>query len=171
MARPIPTNPAGLQGRYRVVAAPTWAGRGRPRPAPPLTRPDGGPPAALEAGQPRPHRQLLLLSSALTGLLAIVSALEDWLPLATSALDDRGTFWLLVAGAYVLGTALYAAWRTRLLHELDQAPGDVQLMAYANLGVGGVVSLVLGLMALAAVAILGLVIAVLALLLSSSDER
>jgi hypothetical protein len=106
--------------------------------------------------------------SGLTGGLAVVSGLELWPALAASnmGLDDRGAFFLLVSGVYLLATTLYAAWRTRLLQDLQRAPWDARLMAYANLGIGGAVSAALGVMALAVVAIILLLVGVIALLLS-----
>ena len=173
MARPIPTNPAGLQHRYHVVAQPFVARQVAARPAP-LPRPALAPPAAaVEEGQALLLRPLLLLVSTLTGALGVLAALELWPPLAASSLglDERGAFYLLVASAYLLATGFSAAWRTRLLRELAQAPWDARLMAYLNLGVGGAVTLALGLVALVAVVLVGVVVAVLALALSSSDER
>ncbi len=174
MARPIPTNPAGLQPRPYAVTRPAVAGRVRPRPAPPPAGPAfARARAARGVGQAQPHRQLLWLVSVLTGGLALASALDLCPPLAASelGLDGRGAFYLLVAGAYLLASALYGGWRTRLLVELDGAPWDARLMVYASLAVGGVVSVALALLAVAAVAVVALVVAVLALMLCTSGER
>jgi hypothetical protein len=113
---------------------------------------------------------LLLGVSSVMGGLAVISGLELWPDLAASnmGLDERGTFFLLVSGIYLLATTFYAAWRTRLLLDLHRAPWDARLMAYANLGVGGAVSAALGVMALAVVAIILLLVGFIALLLSGT---
>ena len=86
-------------------------------------------------------------------------------------LDEQGAFFLLVAGVYLLATTLYAAWRTRLLQDLDEAPWDARLMAYANLGIGGVVSAAFGVFALAAAAVILLLVGLIALLLSGTGGQ
>lgn len=177
MARPIPANPAGLQRRYtyEAVARPFVPAQPVPRPVPRQVQQPAPAARPHAAGQEDtlPWEQLLLLVSALTGGLAIVAALELWPPLALAAggLDERGAFYLLMGGVYVLATALYAAWRTRLLRDLDGAPWDARLMAYANLGVGGAVSLAMGLLTLVAVAAAALLIGLIVLLLSGGGDR
>ena len=69
-------------------------------------------------------------------------------------MDKQGAFYLLAIGVYLLATTLYAAWRTRLLQDIRRAPWDARLMTYANLGVGGAISLVVCLVFLALVALL-----------------
>ena len=127
MAAPIPINRAGLRHRRRFHArayAPAWQ-----MPPPDGLRARGGarrvpddPRQAVGPGSRLPIALLLLGVSGLTGGLAVVLSLAPWPALAPSSmgLDERGTFFLLVAGVYLVATTLYAAWRTRLLRELNQ---------------------------------------------------
>lgn len=173
MARAIPINQAGLRRGRRFHAQPNVAAWGIPQPAQaPVRR------VAQQAPAPRPRAVgqeswrsagiLLLGASGLTGGLAVVCGLGLWPAVAASrlGLDERGAFLLLVSGVYLLATTFYAAWRTRLLKDLRQAPWDARLMAYASLGVGGAVSAALGVMALAVTAIILLLVGLGALLLS-----
>ena len=174
MARPIPINQAGLQhgGQFHAQAhVPAW---GIPQQAPVPVRAAprqaaAPPPMAVAQDSWTATGMLLLGVSGLTGGVAVISSLELWPALAANnmGLDERGAFFLLVSGIYLLATTLYAVWRTRLLQNLRHAPWDARLMAYANLGVGGVVSVALGVMALAIVDIILLLAGLAALLLSS----
>jgi hypothetical protein len=103
----------------------------------------------------------------------MVCSLEGLPTLAASCmgLNQRGAFFLLVSGAYLVSTTLYAAWRTRLLQNLHYAPWDARLMVYANLGVGGVVSAAAGLLTLTVVGIILLLIAFIALLVSGTGNQ
>ena len=103
----------------------------------------------------------------------MIFSLGLWSPLAASSmgLDERGAFFLLVGGVYLLATTLYVAWRTRLLQDLQRAPWDARLMAYANLGVGGAVSAALGLVTLAVVGIILLLVGFIALLPSGTGGQ
>jgi hypothetical protein len=162
MAIPVPINEAGLRGKHyfdTATFAPVWDIPQQTRPTLPTITPDDRSPF---------KRESLLLVSGLTGGLAIVSALGLWPALAATSLglDEQGAFYLMVFGVYLLATTLYAAWRTRLLHNMGQAPWDARLMAYANLGVGGAVMLILGVIALAVVGIVMMLVWLGALLLS-----
>lgn len=178
MARPIPINQAGLQQGHRFHAqpyAPAW-GIPQPAQAPARHAARHAPvlhPRAVAQQSWRSAGILLLAATCLTGGLAVTFSLGIWPPLAASSvgLDEQGAFLLLVAGVYLLVTTLYAAWRTRLLQNLHQAPWDARLMAYANLGIGGVVSAALGVMALAVVGIILLLVGFIALLLSGTGGR
>jgi hypothetical protein len=149
MAKPIPVNEAGLRRgrRFDAQTSPAW---GFTRGAPPAPR------EVVSGDRLLFTWQALLLVSGLTGGLVVVSALGPWPELAATnlGLDEQGAFYLLVVGVYLLATTLYAVWRTRLLHDLNQAPWDARVMAYISLAVGGVVVLILGVAVLAMVAII-----------------
>lgn len=167
MARPIPINEAGLRRGRRFDAetfVPAWSVTQQATPAPS---------DVASNGRPSFNGQALLLVSGLTGGLAVVSALELWPELAATSLglDEQGAFYLLVGGVYLLATTLYAAWQTRLLRDLNQAPWDARLMAYANLAVGGVIALTLGVAVLAMVAIIAALAWLGALVLSDAGGQ
>jgi len=178
VARPIPINQAGLRHGRRFHAqpyAPAWGMR-QPAQAPVRHVVQQAPalrPRAVAQESWRSTGILLLVASCLTGGLAVTFSLGLWPPLAASSvgLDERGAFFLLVSGVYLLATTLYAAWRTRLLQDLPRAPWDARLMAYANLGIGGAVSAALGVMALAVVGIILLLVGFIALLLSGTGGQ
>jgi hypothetical protein len=159
MARPIPTNLAGLRRpRHfdaQVFAPPIGLGR---RPARAAREP-------LPINHRRSTGAALLLISGLVGGLATASALGLWPTTTRLGLDGEGLFYLFATGVYLLATSLYAAWRTRLMEAVGQAPLDARLMAYANVGVGGAVVFTLGVIALAVVALacalIGLAVALL----------
>lgn len=112
-------------------------------------------------------KQVLLVVSALTGGLAIAMSLELMPPVTAShlGLSERGSFYLLMAGIYLIVSACYAAWRTRLLQNVSEAPWDARLMAYGNLVVGAAVSAALAAVLLIGMAILALLLAPLLLVL------
>jgi hypothetical protein len=179
VTRPIPINQVGLQPGRRFHAqayVPAW---GFPQPAAPLAR--AVPNQIHVVPEPGGARQeswtwaglLLLGVSGLTGGLAVVSSLGLWPALAANGvgLDDRGAFYLLAGGVYLLATTLYAAGRTRLLQNLSRAPWDARLMAYSSMGIGGAVSAGLVLVALAIVALLLLLIALAVLMLNGMGGR
>jgi hypothetical protein len=149
MAKPIPTNDAGLRGRRRFAGAAFAPTSGVAHRVPPASPDVASNNRSLFGGQ------ILLLVSGLTGGVAVISALGLWTGLAATRLgmDNQGAFYLLVTGVYLLATTLYAAWKTRLLNNLDQTPWDARLMVYANLVVGGSIILILGMAVLAIVAI------------------
>ena len=178
MARPIPINQGGLRREQRFHAQPYAPAWGVPQPIQaPVRRVARQAPAlhprAVGQESWRLMGILLLAASCLTGGLAVTFSLGLWPPSAASSvgLDEQGAFFLLVAGVYLLATTLYAAWRTRLLQDMDEAPWDARLMAYANLGVGGAVSAALGVMALAAAAVILLLVGLIALLLSGTGGQ
>lgn len=167
MARPIPMNEAGLRRGRRfdaVTFAPTWEG---------IQQAPAAPPNAVSDGRSSLTGQALLLVSGLMGGLAVVSALgpRPELTATNLGLDEQGAFYLLVVGVYLLATTLYAAWRTRLLHDLNQAPWDARVMAYVSLATGGVVVLVLGVAVLAMVAIIAALAWLGALVLSEAGGQ
>lgn len=174
MARPIPVNQAGLCGGRTLdaqVHAPAWD---MPQPVPAAVR--AAPRPAAEPPRPaapswRATGILLLAASFLTGSLAIVCGLGIWPPLSLSGagLDEEVTFLTSVGGIYLLAATLYAAWRTRLLRDLAQAPWDARLMAFTSMGIGGATGVTAGVVALAIAALFMIGIAALALLLSSSE--
>ena len=162
MAKPIPINKVGLQrGRYYFDAAalaPAWDAPPQLRPAPPAITPVRAP----------FRGEALLLVSGLTGGLAIAFTLGQW-PLLTTTdlgLDTQGAYYLTVVGIYLLASTLYAAWRTRLLHDVQQSPWNARLMAYANVVVGAGVALILGVIAFAVVGIVVVLVLLAALLFS-----
>lgn len=171
MARPIPINETGMRRGRRFDAqafAPAWGVTQR---APPASPDVGSGGRSSFGGQVL--LQALLLVSGLAGGLAVVSALGLWPKLAATSLglNEQGAFYLLAGGVYLLATTLYAAWRTRLLHDLNQAPWDARLMAYANLAVGGAVGLMLGAVALVVVVIIVALALFGALLLSGTGGQ
>ncbi len=164
MARPIPSNPAGLQSPYHTAVQQPYHAVAQPYVS---ARPARWRPAVLRAANPSRLQQGFLLISTLTGGLAIVTSLE-LLPTLTASslgLGERGAFFLLMAGLYLLVSGCYAAFRTRLLRNLNQAPWDARLLAFSNLAVGGAVSAALVMALLMGLAILALVVAPTALLL------
>ncbi len=164
MARPIPANPAGLHSPYHTVVQQPYHTVAQPYVT---ARPARWRPAVLRAASPSRLKQGFLLVSTLTGGLAMVISLE-LIPTVTASalgLGERGAFFLLMAGLYLLVSACYAAFRTRLLRNLNQAPCDARLLAYGNLAVGGAVSIALVMALLMGMAILALVVAPTALLL------
>jgi hypothetical protein len=170
MAQPIPSNPAGLQAQVYDQVQPRYHAAVQSlvpaRPAP-------WRPAIIRSGNASPVRQGFLLASALTGGLAVAMSLELVPPVTASLLGmgEHGAFYLLMAGIYLLASAGYAAYRTRLLHDLDQAPWDVRLLTYGNLVVGGAASVALVAALLVGMAILALVVAPTALMLRSRREQ
>ncbi|MFZ5919066.1 MAG: hypothetical protein ACOYZ7_19200 [Chloroflexota bacterium] len=151
MARPIPINEAGLRRGRRhfdaAVATPTIGVAPR---VPPTIAP------RVSAGRSALNGQFLLLVSALLGGLAVVSGLGLWPAIGVNnlGLDEKGTFYLLVSGAYLLATNVYASWKTRMLHNPSGAPWDARLMAYVNLALGGFVIAMLSMAVLAVVALI-----------------
>jgi hypothetical protein len=144
-------------------------------PPPPVNRPD----LVIPAGNGRLARLLLLLVCALAGGLILVSALGVWPPIdaVQLGLSDWETFLLLAGGGYLLAGALYAAWRTRGLQDLDTAPWDARLAAYLGMAAGGLVVLAAA-AAIVAIAValvvasilLGLLLAALWTLLTRMDD-
>jgi hypothetical protein len=167
VAKPIPINDAGLRPRRRLDARAFAPILGVDYQIPP------SPPDVASDNRPSFIRQVLLLISGLAGGLAVISALGLWKDLAATRLGmgNQGAFCLLVAGVYLLATTLYAAWKTRLLNNLNQAPWDARLMAYANLAVGGSIILTLGVVVLAIVAVVVALAWFVALLLSGRRGR
>lgn len=164
MARPVPVNQVGMRYAQQYDAqayVPAWP-IARPAPALARARPRGAParlPGAVVQASWRPKGVALLAASFLAGGLAVASGLGLRDPFVASSigLDERGSFFLLAAGVYLLATTLYAAWRTQLLKDLSVAPQDVRLMAFASMAIGGLVT--------AAVLIVALTIAIVILLL------
>lgn len=187
MARPIPFNEnsqgeghtsetdvfAPVWGRP-VHAAPRQGGRPRPRPASRIRRGDGRIPG--QAGRGRNHSipgLIFLLVSGLVGTLAVIAALSV-LPIPSAAdlgLEDRELFYLLAGGVYLLATAIYAGWRTRLMRDLREAPWDARLMALLNMAVGAALVLALGMVIMATVAVVLILLGVGAILLHRPQGR
>jgi len=161
--KPIPINRAGLRDRRPGrIAWPVDAVQSTQVP-PGL---DGARRALL-------LQQALLLTSGMVGGAAIASALGVWPEIAAShlGLDRRGTFYLLVFGVYLVTTVFYAAWKSDLLQNLNRAPGDVRVMAYADMAVGGCIILIVGIGILAVVAVLMACASLAAWMLSRAVRR
>lgn len=187
MARPIPFNEHGPGDGHifeadafvpawdgRVQAAPRqdarhWPGPGRD------VRPVAGavPVQVRRAGGRSATGLVFLLVSGLVGSLAIVSALGVWPALAAAdlGLEDQEVFYLLAGGIYLLATAFYAGWRTRLMRGFHEAPWDARLMALANMAVGGALALALGVVTMAMVAVVLLLAGLCILLFSGTSRR
>jgi hypothetical protein len=166
MARPIPINSAGLQHRNHTNAAsfaPIRQGAHQVR--------DEGEDLVPNNGASFVQRVLFLLSG-LIGSLVVTSVLGLWPELSPTSLGlgDRGAFCLLVSGTYLVATSLYAALKTRMLADVDQAPWDARLMAYANIALGGSIALGFGMIVFAMLAIVVSLVWMGAFLLSRSRD-
>jgi hypothetical protein len=165
MTRPIPINESGMRPRHRfdtVISAPVLGAAQR------------APPPALVSTNHLPFNgPILLIFSGLAGALAVASALGWCKELSATRLgmDGQGAFYLLIVGVYLLATDLYAAWRTQLLNNLNQAPWDARLMAYVNLVVGGSIVLAMVVAVLTMVAVVMILVWLGALVLSGAGGR
>jgi hypothetical protein len=187
VARPIPFN-ENSQGEGDIfeaeVFAPAWrtpvrpaprqGDRHRPRPIRRIRRRRGRVPGQAGHGGDRSAPKLIfLLVSGGVGGLAVITALGGWpiLPKADRMLEDRDLFYLLAGGVYLVATTVYAGWRTRLMRELSEAPGDARLMALVNMAVGVALVFALGMVVMAAVAAVLILLAISALLISRPQGR
>jgi hypothetical protein len=187
MARPIPYNENSREEGHTFDAdafAPAWdmragavprqGGGRRPRPARRIRRGGGPVPGQAEYGGGRSVPGLIfLLVSGVVGCLAVVAALDIWPILSTAdvRLEEREVFYLLAGGVYLLATTVYAGWRTRLMRDLSGAPWDARLMAAVNMAVGAALVFALGMVIMAAVAVVLILLGLSAILLSRPAGR
>jgi len=139
VARPIPINSAGTRQPFGLGTASSHLFS-------PVDRLVPQPPNVAAHISTLFIKRIMLVASGLVGIVAVLSATGLWEDLAAArfGLDERDAFGLLAFGVYLLATALYTACTTRLLRNLNRAPWDTRAMAYADLIVGGAVTLTLG---------------------------